>query len=186
MSGVLQRAFDLDQQDLDLVQACLDELLPGRSEGMAAALDSGTPLATILGLSPQLLEVLYGAPSPFSTPAMSIEPRPHFVALCMLDGRRADHWMGLGICARVREMTLDSALVAFSTALSLRSELGGAAVPHCSKSICAAVRPPPHPLSYPGSRRASMTDAAICAKTSRRFRMAPAASRRRLSYGCGL
>lgn len=121
MSGVLQRAFDLDQQDLDLVQACLDELLPGRSEGMAAALDSGTPLATILGLSPQLLEVLYGRAFALFDAGHVDRAETTFRALCMLDGRRADHWMGLGICARVRD-DLDSALVAFSTALSLRSE----------------------------------------------------------------
>lgn len=126
MAGVLRRAFDLDQEDLDLVQSCLDELLPGRSAGMAAALDAGKPLASFLGLSPQLLEVLYGRAFAFFDAGHVDRAEAMFRSLCILDGQRADHWMGLGICARLRD-DLDSALVAFSMASTLRSDW---AVPH--------------------------------------------------------
>lgn len=126
MSGVLQRAFDLKEGDLDLVQACLDELLPGRSAGLVKAVDRGTSLATFLGLSPGLLEALYGRAFAFFDAGHVDRAEATFRTLCVLDGQRADHWMGLGICARLRE-DLDSAMVAFSTASNLRSEW---AVPH--------------------------------------------------------
>jgi Flp pilus assembly protein TadD len=126
MDGVLQRAFDLKEDDLDLVQICLDELLPGRSAGLAKAMDGGTPLATFLGLSPQLLEALYGRAFAFFDAGHIDRAEATFRALCVLDGRRADHWMGLGICARHRE-DLESAMVAFSTASSLRADW---VVPH--------------------------------------------------------
>ena len=121
MSGVLQRAFDLKGEDLDLVQACLDELLPGRSAGLVKAMDGGTPLASFLGLSPQLLEALYGRAFAFFDAGHVDRAEAIFRALCVLDGQRADHWMGLGICARLRD-DLDSAMVAFSTASSLRGD----------------------------------------------------------------
>lgn len=126
MGGVLQRAFDLKEGDLDLVQACLDELLPGRSAGLVKAMDGGTSLAAFLGLSPRLLEALYGRAFAFFDAGHIDRADATFRALCLLDGQRADHWMGLGICARMRD-DLDSAMVAFSTASSLR---GDWAVPH--------------------------------------------------------
>jgi Flp pilus assembly protein TadD len=126
MSGVLQRAFGLKEGDLDLVQACLDELLPGRSAGLARAMDAGTSLATFLGLPPRLIEALYGRAFAFFDAGHVDRAEATFRALCVLDGQRADHWMGLGICARLRD-DLDSAMVAFSTAASLR---GDWAVPH--------------------------------------------------------
>ncbi|MFM2278981.1 MAG: hypothetical protein RLZZ444_1212 [Pseudomonadota bacterium] len=126
MAGVLQRAFDLEGEDLELVQSCLDELLPGRSAGLVKAIDSGTPLATFLGLPPQLLEALYGRAFAFFDAGHVDRAEATFRALCVLDGQRADHWMGLGICARLRD-DFDSAMVAFSTASSLR---GDWAVPH--------------------------------------------------------
>jgi Flp pilus assembly protein TadD len=121
MTGVLQRAFGLNQEDLDLVQACLDDLLPGRSAGMASALDAGRSFASILGLSPQILDVLYGRAFALFDAGHADRAEAMFRSLCVLDGQRADHWMGLGVCARIRD-DLDSAMVAFSTASSLRGD----------------------------------------------------------------
>lgn len=119
--GVLQQMFGLGQEDIAILQELFDTLGGRAFGGLARALDSGTPPADALGLSPQLLENLYARAFALFDTGHVDRSEALFRALCTLDGKRADHWMGLGICARVRD-DLSGAIIAFSTARSLRPD----------------------------------------------------------------
>jgi len=120
-AGVLQRLFGLGPEDIGVLQALFDTLGGRAFGGLAEALDAGTPPAIALGLSPQLIENLYGRAFALFDAGHIDRSEALFRTLCTLDGKRADHWMGLGICARVRE-DFNGAMVAFSTASSLRED----------------------------------------------------------------
>lgn len=120
-AGVLQRLFGLGPEDIAVLQSLFDALGGRAFGGLAQALDAGTPPAAALGLSPQLIENLYARAFALFDAGHVDRSEALFRTLCTLDGKRADHWMGLGICARVRE-DFSSAMVAFSTASSLRED----------------------------------------------------------------
>jgi hypothetical protein len=89
-------------------------------------LAKGMPLAEALGVPPGVVRVLYARAYHLFNAGQHARAEAIFRSLCALDGRSSDHWLGFGICLRVRE-AFDEARLAFAVAAELRDRW---AVPH--------------------------------------------------------
>lgn len=96
-----------------LAQAGID---PGR---FFARLDGGGTVGEALGLPPEAVELIYARAHRWFAVDRPERAEPLFRALCIADGRQADHWAGLGICLRIRAQ-LAEARLAFAMASYLR------------------------------------------------------------------
>ena len=79
----------------------------------------GRGLGAALGISPEILELIYARAHRWFSVGKPDRAEPLFRALCIADGRVADYWVGLGVCLRLRK-DWESASLAFSVAASLR------------------------------------------------------------------
>ena len=102
----------------------LAEALAGASVGasdlgaLVDALRSGATLLAALGLPAKTTDLLYAQAHARFAAGRPVEALPLFHALCVLDGRAVDHWLGLGICLR-HAGRMDEARIAFQTARRL-------------------------------------------------------------------
>ena len=123
-AGVLRRALALSAEDLVALDGVIAAIAPrlgsGTANGIASTLDRGEPLSVALGVSADVLEALYGRAHALFDTGRHEKAARLFAALTVLDGRRADHWLGLGICLT---MSGDrGAVPAFATAATLRPD----------------------------------------------------------------
>lgn len=82
-------------------------------------LDREGTLGEALGLPPEAGELIYARAHRWFAVDRPERAEPLFRALCIADGRQADHWAGLGICLRLRA-ELVQARLAFAMASCLR------------------------------------------------------------------
>lgn len=117
-----ERLFGLEPDDARLLaehcapilaQAGID---PGR---FFERLDGGGTMGEALGLPPEAGELIYARAHRWFAVDRPDRAEPLFRALCIADGRQADHWAGLGICLRIRA-ELAQARLAFAMASYLR------------------------------------------------------------------
>lgn len=117
----MEHAVDIDEDEL------LRELiaqLPAstrRIDGVAllqrlAAVHS---FGQALGFRPGAIDFLYARAHQWFLVGRADRAEPLFRALCLLDDRVADFWVGFGVCLRLRG-ALEHALEAFETASRLR------------------------------------------------------------------
>jgi tetratricopeptide (TPR) repeat protein len=123
----VERALDVDLGDL------LGEALTGfaaargvDARALARGLADGASLAQALDFSPSATESLYARAHRWFSLGRPDRAESCFRALCLLDDRRADFWVGFGVCLRLRA-AFDEALRAFATAARLRPDW---AIPH--------------------------------------------------------
>lgn len=83
------------------------------------ALSRGDTLGQALGLPPGLDDLLYSRAHALFSAGRQDRAEPLFRALCVVDGRTADHWVGYGLCLRGRDEDGQAAL-AFATAAALQ------------------------------------------------------------------
>ncbi len=120
----LNGLFDLSPEDGPLLEEVCRAFL--RQKGVEAgrffeALRSGQGLGAALGISPEILELVYARAHRWFSVGKPDRAEPLFRALCIADGRIADYWVGLGVCLRMRK-DWTSASLAFSVATRLRPD----------------------------------------------------------------
>lgn len=118
----LARALGLSGEEVSAVGDILtDQLTSMGLDGAAvfSRLNEGEPLGSALGFPKHTTDILYARAYQWIQVGRPDKAEPLFRALCVLDGREADYWIGYGICLRERRADPDAAL-AFSTALRLR------------------------------------------------------------------
>lgn len=96
-----------------LAQAGID---PGR---FLDRLDGGGTIGDALGLPPEACELIYARAHRWFAVDRPERAESLFRALCIADGRQPDHWVGLGICLRIRG-EFAQARLAFAMASYLR------------------------------------------------------------------
>lgn len=123
-TGVLSDLFNLDKQQLLL----LDELFEIAKEdiGFDAGkifqdVENGAPFSKALGLPEDAVDLLYSQAFARFNSGQPEQAERLFRALCLIDGRTIDHWLGYGICLRIGNKTND-AQIAFVTARQLQPE----------------------------------------------------------------
>lgn len=92
--------------DADVLEAVLASVAGGMGlDGprVAAAMRRGEPLAAALGLPEGTVDLVYARAHASFLAGRHPEAERLFRALTMLDGRRPDHWLGYGICLRMRD-----------------------------------------------------------------------------------
>ncbi len=89
-------------------------------------LASGQSLAQALSVSPAVADVMYARAHSWFSLGRVDRAQTLFRALCLLDERNADYWIGYGVCLRMAQQS-DSAWKAFEIAAILRPDW---AVPH--------------------------------------------------------
>lgn len=117
-------ALGLSAEEADAVGEAVASQLDGLGlDGAAvfARIRRGLPLAEALGFPGGTADLLYGRAYRWLQVGRPERAEPLFRALCVLDGRIADHWIGYGLCLRERRADQDAAL-AFETAVRLRPE----------------------------------------------------------------
>lgn len=131
--------FGLDSAEGDLLSQLFSEAaapLGIDGAGVYAALRAGRTLGEALGFPADLTDVLYLRAHTWFTAGRPDRAGPLFRALCALDGRCADHWVGHGVCLTLSGAE-DEAEIAFATAAALRSDW---AVPHFHAAGLAIAR----------------------------------------------
>lgn len=131
--------FGLDEADDALLGAVFAEAAGGLGLDGAriyAALREGRTLGEALGLPSRVGEALYQRAHNWFTAGRHDRAEASFRVLCILDGRDADHWVGYGVCLRMRDNRPEAEL-AFATAAALRP---GWAVPHFHAASLAIAR----------------------------------------------
>lgn len=121
--------FGLDPDEGELLSQLLSEVAaPLGLDGarIYAALREGRTLGEALGFPAVLTDVLYLRAHTWFSAGRPERAGPVFRALCALDGRCADHWVGHGVCLTLSGAE-DEAEIAFATAAALRPDW---AVPH--------------------------------------------------------
>lgn len=127
----------LGTAELDACQALLSDLgaeLTFDAGGIFAGLREGHSLEQALGLPEETADIIYSqAIAHFNAGDIS-SAIPLFQALTFLKPDVRDHWLGLGICARVQSQW-DTAALAFQTAASLDPD-GAAPMFHLCELYC--------------------------------------------------
>lgn len=118
------RLFGLSPEDGPLLEEVCRAFL--KQKGVEAGrffeeLREGRSLGAALGISPEILELIYARAHRWFSVGKPDRAEPLFRALCIADGRVADYWVGLGVCLRMRG-DRDAASLAFSVASSLRPD----------------------------------------------------------------
>lgn len=88
---------------------------------IVAALSRGDTLGEALGLPPGFTDLLYSRAHGLFSAGRQDRAEPLFRALCVVDGRTADNWVGYGLCLRQRDEDAQATL-AFATAAALRPD----------------------------------------------------------------
>lgn len=118
----LARALGLSSEEVSAVGDALTAQLTSMGLDGAAVfsrLRDGEPIGAALGFPKHTTDILYARAYQWIQVGRPDKAEPLFRALCVLDGREADYWIGYGICLRERRADPDAAL-AFATALRLR------------------------------------------------------------------
>lgn len=121
--------FGLDAEETAVLREAFAELatpLGVDADHILNGLGRGEPLARLLNLPSQVVELLYSRAHMFFTAGRFDRSETLFRALCALDSGVADYWVGYGVCLRRRGCVAEAEL-AFATAAALRPEW---AVPH--------------------------------------------------------
>ena len=125
----LGQALGLNEQELETLGTVFNETTQSMGIDGApifAKLRQGESLGSALGLPPGLRELLYARAHRWFSFGRVDRAEPLFRALCILAEGSADHWVGYGVCLRLRD-NLDQAEFAFATAARLRTDW---AIPH--------------------------------------------------------
>lgn len=128
-AGPLGRALGLNAQEVTVLGEIFTETT--RTMGIDGGpifekLKAGESLGRALGLPPGVRNLLYARAHRWFTFGRADRAEPLFRALCIMDERNADHWVGYGVCLRLRQNPAHAA-IAFATAARLRPDW---AVPH--------------------------------------------------------
>ncbi|MBE7248994.1 MAG: hypothetical protein INR63_28965 [Actinomycetospora chiangmaiensis] len=129
MTSTGRDPFGLNPAEGELLNQLLSEVAaPLGLDGarIYVALREGRTLGEALGLPADLTDVLYLRAHTWFSAGRPDRAGPVFRALCALDGRCADHWVGHGVCLTLSGAE-DEAEIAFATAAALRPDW---AVPH--------------------------------------------------------
>jgi tetratricopeptide (TPR) repeat protein len=114
----LAESLGIDQDDVDLLEGFFVEFADDKSLSgtkIFNALTKGASFGQALGISNNIIELLYARAHRWVAVARYEKAEPIFRALCVIDASSADFWVGLGICLQARS-AWDDALAAFTTA----------------------------------------------------------------------
>jgi hypothetical protein len=125
----LGRMLGLDDRQVAALGVVFTEA--ARAMGLDGApiferLNQGQSLGRALAMPDGVGDLLYFRAHRWFSVGRADKAEPLFRTLCILDGSCADHWVGYGVCLRLRQ-SLDDADTAFEVAAKLRSDW---AVPH--------------------------------------------------------
>jgi len=125
----LARALGLDESDCDLLESLFVESASGLgidAGSVFARLREGEPVAQALAIPDRAVALLYARAHAMFRAGRPDKAEVLFRALCVLDGWSADHWVGYGVCLKMRS-AFDEAAVAFAAATRVRPDW---AIPH--------------------------------------------------------
>lgn len=120
----LGQMLGLEAGEVDALEAVFTE--SARAMGIDGAkifgrLREGQSLGQALAMPSGVGDLLYHRAYRWFSFGRIDKAEPLFRALCVLEGGKADYWIGYGVCLRLRE-NLDQAETAFETAARLRPE----------------------------------------------------------------
>lgn len=98
--------FGLSAQDTDTLEQVLGTVMTGMGldgPAIARAMRRGERLVDALNLPPQTVEALYARAHATFIAGQHADAEKLFRTLTLFDGRVVDHWLGLGICMRMRD-----------------------------------------------------------------------------------
>ena len=116
--------FGLDAAEMAVLRDVFGDVAGGLGLDGSKILDGlagGLTLGQVLGLPPNFGEVLYARAHNWFAAGRHERAEGLFRALCIIDGRTADYWVGYGVCLRRRDNRAEAA-VAFATAAALRPD----------------------------------------------------------------
>jgi tetratricopeptide (TPR) repeat protein len=116
--------FGLDgPETARLAELCAEAAAPLGVDGarLVAEIGRGRPLGEALGLPAGLAEALYARAHTWFAAGRHDRAEALFRAVCALDGRSADAWIGYGVCLRLRGAGREAGL-AVATAVALRPD----------------------------------------------------------------
>jgi tetratricopeptide (TPR) repeat protein len=128
-SSPLGRMLGLNEEEVGALGAIFAEA--ARAMGIDGGpiferLKAGQSLGRALGMPKGTGDLLYARAHRWFSVGRIDKAEPLFRALCILDEGSANHWVGYGVCLRLRG-SLNEADLAFQTAAKLRADW---AVPH--------------------------------------------------------
>lgn len=125
----LGRALGLDDKEVSLLGQLFSEATAQygiNGTRVFSQLTAGANLGQALALSPDIVELIYARAYGWFAQSRADRAEPLFRALCLLDDRCADYWIGYGACLRINNQP-ETAAKAFKAAAALRPEW---AIPH--------------------------------------------------------
>ena len=113
-------ALELSNEELGLLLGILSDE-DGETALALEGLAAGKTIGQAIGLPPRAIDLIYAQAYAQFNAGHPRRAQPLFAALCVLDGKTADHWLGLGVCLRHAGDAVQ-ARVAFETARALAPE----------------------------------------------------------------
>ena len=135
----LNPVFGVSPDDGPLLEDVCNAFLKQKgveAKGFFERLHAGESLGAALGLSSEILELIYARAHRWFSVGKPDRAEPLFRALCIAEGRVADYWVGLGVCLRMRR-DWESASLAFAVAASLRPDWAVPAFHACELALAA-------------------------------------------------
>lgn len=129
LDNPLGEALELDDAALDLLGDMFAETAAGiglNGRAIFARLRAGESMGQALALPAGLKDLLYARAHQWFSIGRHEKAEGLFRTLSLLDGSVADHWLGLGICLRLKRQW-EQAHSAFRSAAALRPDW---AIPH--------------------------------------------------------
>ena len=120
----LAQALGFDESDCDLLESLFVESASGlgvEAGSLFARLREGEPVGQALAIPDSAVALLYARAHAMFRAGRPDKAEGLFRALCVLDGWSADHWVGYGVCLRMRS-AWDEAAVAFASAARVRPD----------------------------------------------------------------
>lgn len=124
--GHVERAFGLDAAAFRALVGTFTSANRPRIAQMVERVNAGVPVHEALGLPREAIAELYRRAFAAFNAGHVARAEDLFRALCTLAGDVADHWVGYGVCLRLRDERM-LARQAFEVARALRPDWG---VPH--------------------------------------------------------
>ncbi len=106
--SALARSLGMTEGEVDVVGEVVGAQLTAMGldgDAVFARIRAGEPLGKALGFPKGTADLLYFRAYNFLQVGRSDKAEPLFRALCILDGREADYWVGYGLCLRERKAT---------------------------------------------------------------------------------
>lgn len=120
-AGMIRNVFGLDEAAFESLIALITRSSTPATVEAVKRIDQGVSFGAALGLSEDVIAHLYGQAFHAFNAGRHRRAEDLFRALCILAGDVADHWLGYGVCLRLRE-AFEPARLACRNAAALRPD----------------------------------------------------------------